>query len=230
VSLCRLWLSWRSWVASLFPSWLKRGDRASKPLQEGDGHPRGGEVGQAPDPAPERQTARQAIFQKEFGVRPSLTAWGPHPLSDERDLQQEVEKAVGQVLHSLRLQTRVLDRDHLLQIALRLNERVAREKDQGHYHLAEALCQRALDIFDKVAVPEHPQLVEVLENYADLLHCVGRAEEAAPLEARAGAIRAKRAEQGLFRSLSPQPDSRIQKKGMGGESGIRSQDRPNREK
>jgi hypothetical protein len=117
---------------------------------------------------------------------------------------------MGQVLRSLGIRARVLDRDHLLAMALRLNELAAQEKSQGRYPLAGALCERALDIFENTVAPDHPQLVEVLDNYADLLHCTGRPQEAALLEARAAAIRAGRAEKSFVLPLAPEPDPRIQ--------------------
>ncbi len=39
--------------------------------------------------------------------------------------------------------------------------------------------------------PEHPNVATSLENYAALLHETGQADEAAEMEARAKAIRAK---------------------------------------
>jgi len=39
--------------------------------------------------------------------------------------------------------------------------------------------------------PEHPNVPKVLDNYAALLRETGRADEAAQMEARARAIRAK---------------------------------------
>ena len=47
----------------------------------------------------------------------------------------------------------------------------------------------------KALGPEHPDVAQSLENYAALLRKTGRATEAAKMEARAKAIRAKRAEQ-----------------------------------
>jgi hypothetical protein len=39
--------------------------------------------------------------------------------------------------------------------------------------------------------PEHPNVPKILDNYAALLRETGRADEAAEMEARAKAIRAK---------------------------------------
>jgi hypothetical protein len=163
------------------------------------------------EPGAKRARLKEAIFQKETRISRSLPVAGARPLPDDRAVPGEIEQVVGQVLGSLGIRARVLDRDHLLKIALRLNERAAWEKDQGRYELAEALCQRALDIFDKIVVPDHPQLVPVLENYAGILHCACRSRESALLEARAAAIRANRPEEKYRRPLSSNPDSRIQK-------------------
>ena len=61
----------------------------------------------------------------------------------------------------------------------------------GQYAEAEPLYQRALAIWEKALGPEHLNVAQSLENYADLLRKTGRADEAAELEARAQAIRAK---------------------------------------
>ena len=56
------------------------------------------------------------------------------------------------------------------------------------------MYQRALSIYEKALGPEHPNVATSLENYAALLRKVGREAEAAGMEARAEAIRAKLAE------------------------------------
>ncbi len=50
-------------------------------------------------------------------------------------------------------------------------------------------------IREKALGPEHPHVAKTLMNYAALLRKTGRSDEAARMEARAKAIRAKRAEQ-----------------------------------
>jgi hypothetical protein len=133
---------------------------------------------------------------------------------DERGLPDQIEKAVGQVLRSLGTGVRLLDRDHLLQMALRLNDVAAQEKDRGQYVLAKALCQRALDIFEKTVPPDHPQLADILQNYAGILRCIALAmsREAAHLEARAAAIAANcQPEERFFHSASPEPDARVRR-------------------
>jgi len=44
---------------------------------------------------------------------------------------------------------------------------------------------------EKALGPEHPNVAQSLENYAVLLRTMGRSAEAAEMEARAKAIRAK---------------------------------------
>ncbi len=46
---------------------------------------------------------------------------------------------------------------------------------------------------EKALGPDHPDVATSLENYADLLRKTGRGDEAAKMEARAKAIRAKHA-------------------------------------
>ncbi len=64
---------------------------------------------------------------------------------------------------------------------------------QSRYAEAEPLIKRALAIEEKALGPEHPDVAQSLENYAALLRKTGRSAEAAKMEARAKAIRAKHA-------------------------------------
>ncbi len=66
---------------------------------------------------------------------------------------------------------------------------------QGKYAEAEPLYKRSLAIREKTLGSEHPQVATSLENYAALLRKTGRGGEAAKLEARAKAIRAKHAKE-----------------------------------
>ena len=65
---------------------------------------------------------------------------------------------------------------------------------QGRYAEAEPLYKRSLAIKEKALGPEHPNVAQGLENYAALLRAIGRTSEADKMEARAKAIRDKRAE------------------------------------
>ena len=53
------------------------------------------------------------------------------------------------------------------------------------------MAWRALAIFEKALGPEHPSVATSLENYVVLLRETGRGAEAAKMESRARAIRAK---------------------------------------
>ncbi len=64
---------------------------------------------------------------------------------------------------------------------------------QGRYAEAEPLYKRSLAIRENTLGAEHPDVAESLENYSALLRETGRGSEAVKLEARARAIRAKRA-------------------------------------
>ncbi len=60
---------------------------------------------------------------------------------------------------------------------------------------AAPLYKRALAIREKALGAEHPHVAASLENYSALLRETGRGSEAVKLEARARAIRAKRAKE-----------------------------------
>ena len=53
------------------------------------------------------------------------------------------------------------------------------------------LFRRSLAILEKALGSDHPDVAASLENYAALLHLIGPFDEAAEMEARAKAIRAK---------------------------------------
>ena len=64
-------------------------------------------------------------------------------------------------------------------------------KDTNRLAQAELLFERALAILERALGPENPNVATCLENYAILLRNMGRTEEAAPLESRARAMRAR---------------------------------------
>ena len=66
---------------------------------------------------------------------------------------------------------------------------------QGKYPEAEPDDMRLLLEIEKALGPEHPLLAQSLEHYAEVLRETGRDTAAEKLEARAKAIRAKRAEE-----------------------------------
>ncbi len=75
-----------------------------------------------------------------------------------------------------------------------LNNLAGLYESQGRYEAAEPLYKRALVMLEKALGPEHPNVAKPLENYAALLRETERSWEAAKMEARAEAIRAKHAE------------------------------------
>jgi tetratricopeptide (TPR) repeat protein len=62
---------------------------------------------------------------------------------------------------------------------------------QGKYAEAEAPFKTAIELREQALGPNHPDLASSLEGYTRVLHKLGRAPEAAPLEERARAIRAR---------------------------------------
>jgi tetratricopeptide (TPR) repeat protein len=76
-----------------------------------------------------------------------------------------------------------------------LNKLAVLYKVQGRYDEAEPLYKRDLAITEKALGPDHPHVATTLENYALLLRQIERDAEAAKMEARAKAIRAKHAEE-----------------------------------
>jgi len=82
---------------------------------------------------------------------------------------------------------------HDPRLATSLNNLAGLYNYQGKYAQAEPLYQRSLVIWEKALGPEHPDVAQGLENYAALLRKTNREPEAAGLEVRAKAIRAKHA-------------------------------------
>jgi hypothetical protein len=58
--------------------------------------------------------------------------------------------------------------------------------------MAERLLERALHVKENALGQDHPHVVDILESYATLLRRTGRPAEAARIESRVIAIRAKR--------------------------------------
>ena len=94
---------------------------------------------------------------------------------------------------ALAIREKALGRAHP-DLATSLNHLAELYSIQGQYAKAEPLYKRSLAICEKALGPEHPTVARSLENYALVLRTVGRPEgDAAPLESRARAIRAKSA-------------------------------------
>ncbi len=80
-------------------------------------------------------------------------------------------------------------------MALSLNNLAALYQAQDRYAEAELFYSWSLAIYEKALGPEHPDVATSLENYAVLLRKISRRAEAAKMNARAKAIRAKHARQ-----------------------------------
>ncbi len=76
-------------------------------------------------------------------------------------------------------------------MATSLNNLAGLYETLGNYAEAAPLYRRSLAIWERALGPEHPDVAQNLKNYAALLRKTGRADEAAEMEARAQAIRAK---------------------------------------
>lgn len=64
-------------------------------------------------------------------------------------------------------------------------------RSQRQYEKAEVQYQKALELKEAHSGPDHPDIVTILENYADLLREAKRYTEAENLASRAAAILAK---------------------------------------
>ncbi len=65
--------------------------------------------------------------------------------------------------------------------------------DQEKWKEAEATFQKSLEVYDKAIGAPHPEIADVLEQYATLLRKTGRAAQAEQTQARAKAMRAEHA-------------------------------------
>ena len=62
------------------------------------------------------------------------------------------------------------------------------------FEQAESLFQRAIAIYEKAQLLDHPELAQILTTYANLLTYLNRKTDAAEVLARVKAIRAKHAD------------------------------------
>ncbi len=124
-------------------------------------------------------------------------AYGQSPALDEaynraNTLYQQgrYSEAIPYAAEALRLGEEEFGPDHPTTATL-MNDLAAFHQAQGNYAEAAPLYQRSLTILERALGPEHPNVPKVLDNYAELLRETDRADEAAEMEARAKAIRAK---------------------------------------
>ena len=122
-----------------------------------------------------------------------------HHFADLNHAQGFYEAAEPLYQRSLAIREKAaLDPDHSnvaqSNVAQVLNDLAELYLDQGRYEAAEPLLERALAIREKMHVPDHPDLVTSMENYATLLRKTGRDGEAVELEARVKTSRSKNGE------------------------------------
>lgn len=108
----------------------------------------------------------------------------------EKSLQAGLKTAESFGLQDPRLATSL---NNLASLSASLNNLASLYQAHGNYAEAEPLYKRALAIAEKALGEEHPNVATSLEYYSDLLRKTNRETEAANLEARAKAIRAKHA-------------------------------------
>ena len=105
---------------------------------------------------------------------------------------------------ALAIKETVLGVDHP-DVALSLTNLGLLHVAQGHYAQAEPLYRRALTIRERAWGSDHPDLTRGLEEYAAVLRKLRREDDAAKLESRAMAIRARSA-----KPAAPAPSSLLE--------------------
>ena len=149
-----------------------------------------------------RDAEAESLFKRALAMREK--AWGPgHPL---------VASSLNDLAGLYKSQGRYAEAEPVYKRALAISEKTLGPDDsgtaevlnnlaelyraQGRYAEAEPLYKRALMIREKALGPDQPEVVaQSLETYAALLRQTGRKAEAARMEARAEAIRARRAKE-----------------------------------
>jgi tetratricopeptide (TPR) repeat protein len=143
----------------------------------------------------------EPLYQRALGIREK--ALGPEHPDVARSLnnlaglyydQGKYAEAEPLYQRALRIWGKALGPQHP-DVATSLNNLANLYYAQEKYAEAEPLYQRTLGILEKALGPEHPNVAQALENYAFLLRQIGRESEAAEMEARAKAIRARHASQ-----------------------------------
>ncbi len=128
------------------------------------------------------------------GFKPQGGLWETYIAAGAKAYQQgDYTEAEKQWVAAVKEAERSAPPDLPVGVSIMALERVY--EAQGRYAEAEPLIKRALAIWEEALGPEHPHVATALENYAALLRKTGRDNEAAKLEARAKAIRARHAEQ-----------------------------------
>ena len=129
------------------------------------------------------------IFEQVLGLQHPEVARNLNNLALLYSDHGYYNKAEPLHLRALEIHEKVLGPQHP-DVVYSLNGLAKLYQAQGFYDKAEPLFKRAIKIWEK-ALPGHPNLAGVIENYAKLLEETGRDEEAKVQRDRAQAIRDK---------------------------------------
>ena len=132
-----------------------------------------------------------AIQEKNLGSENPDVALTLNRLAQLYVTQERYVEAEPLVTRALAISERALGLDHP-NVATGLHTLAMLYSAQGQYAEAEPLYRRTLTIQEKVLGREHPLLAALLEDYATLLRKINRETEAAEMDVRAKAIRARR--------------------------------------
>ena len=135
----------------------------------------------------------QAIEEKALGLDHPSLAITLNNLARLYAAQGRYAEAEPLYQQARAITEKALGPDHP-DLATTLNNLAQLYTGQGRYAEAEPLYQQDWAITEKALGPDHLNLATTLENYATLLHKTDRDTEAANLETRAQAIRARHAE------------------------------------
>ena len=130
------------------------------------------------------------IREKILGPDHHDTARSLHNLGSLYRKQEKFQQAETLLLRAISITERGLGANHP-DLARQLETLASLYDDRGEYEKSIEHFQRALTIREQSLGVEHPTIAPLLETYASLLRKTNRPAEAAELEARAQAIRAK---------------------------------------
>lgn len=139
----------------------------------------------------------EALLSRPLAARKKAFAPKPSALAASLDNRAPLDK--NQARHAevnpLLISTFTADKIKLAQEfpaeVTDLNNRAALYRNQGRYADAEPLYKRAVAIMEK-ALPDHPELAAMINNYAFCLRGLNRISEAQELAARAKVIKERR--------------------------------------
>jgi tetratricopeptide (TPR) repeat protein len=136
-----------------------------------------------------------AIDEKALGPDHPEVATDLNNLAELYRNQGKYTEAESLYKRLLAIREKALELDYPI-MAFSLNNLALLYQEQGKYIEAELLYKRSLAILEKALGPDHPRVATSLKSYALLLSATQREAEAAEMEARAEAIRARYAQEG----------------------------------